>query len=133
MDAFPKPGRTETAEMQCAQLRQLRKVTDVLLALAHTSRQHKVRTFGTPIGIPIKYFTSHNHSGLMHSVSVAESTSLQSKCLQSPSTLPKTSAAAIYCDYFVDGFGPSMPHSDKMPSHAKGDLCSSSGGEPSTS
>ncbi|KAK9903961.1 hypothetical protein WJX75_001419 [Coccomyxa subellipsoidea] len=42
VDAFPKPGRKVTVEMQCAQLKQLRKVTDVLLALAHTSRQHKV-------------------------------------------------------------------------------------------
>ena len=81
MDAFPKPGRMVTAEMQCAQLKQLRKVTDVLLALAHTSRQHKVRINGTHRdtnqvhGFP-------KHSGLMHGVSEAEITSL--KCKVSP-------------------------------------------------
>ena len=43
VDAFPKPGRPVTAEMSDMRLRKLREVANVLLALAQTSRQHKVR------------------------------------------------------------------------------------------
>lgn len=42
VDAFPKPGRPVTAEMSDMRLRKLREVANVLLALAQTSRQHKV-------------------------------------------------------------------------------------------
>ncbi|CAL8470573.1 g10115 [Coccomyxa elongata] len=42
VDAFPKPHQPVTALMADTQLRRLRKVMDELLALAHTTRQHKV-------------------------------------------------------------------------------------------
>ncbi len=42
VDAYPKPRQPVTALMADTQLQRLRNVMDVLLGLAHTSRQHKV-------------------------------------------------------------------------------------------
>ncbi len=50
VDAFPKPHQPVTALMADTQVRRLRKVMDELLAVAHTTRQHKV---GTPFYYPL--------------------------------------------------------------------------------
>ncbi len=52
VDAFPKAHQPVTALMADTQLRRLRKVMDNLLALAHTTRQHKVSTLDNWLRTP---------------------------------------------------------------------------------